>query len=821
MIRFFFLLLLLAASASTALAGMVNGYIKDEKGNPVPYASVYVKNGRQGTTSGQNGFFQLSLPEGKYILVAHHVGYAKSEKEITIDGADTRIDFLLVRQQVVLQEVVVKAGAEDPAYEIIRNAIKKRKDHLEELSHFSSEVYTREQLQLRDFPKKFMGQKVDFEDGDTSKKKILYLSESVARYSVRPPNRTKIEVLSTRVSGSSNSFGFSLPRIVNFYENSIVAEGLNARGFISPISDNALRFYRYKYEGSFVEDGVEVNRIQVIPKRKYEPLFSGHIMITENSWRIHSLQLQLLKTSQMELLDTLKIEQLYAPFNEGAWVIRNQVLYPAVKIFGFDAFGSAVTVYSKFDLDADFPPKFFDNTVMKYQAGSNKKDNSYWDSVRPLPLQPDEILDFHRKDSLEKLRQSPAYLDSLDRVRNKFSPLALLFTGESISRQKTRSTYNFSPLISAVSFNTVEGWVVNPSVSWSHRSDSSDYSRATTLQAQARYGFSSRHFYGQLNGSYPLGKKKGGTLHAGFGKNVFQFNNLNPITPLMNSFSSLIWESNYMKLYEAWTAGASYTTALGKGFRVSGGFQFQARSPLDNTTDFSWRNVKDKTYTPNYPAPAGETPMPKHEASYFTATLSWRPGEKYIEFPDRTIGLGSKYPTLALNLTKAVEGLFGSDVDYFKWRLSIQDEANFKLAGQLHYRFATGGFLQNKAAQIPDYWHPYGNQVVFATPYLSSFQAMPYYAYSNAAKIWGEGHLEQHFNGMLTNKIPGFRKLNWYLVGGAHAYWTDGGRHYEELSLGLENIFKIIRTDLVWAFDQGSFRAAYFRLSIQGIAGGN
>jgi hypothetical protein len=35
-------------------------------------------------------------------------------------------------------------------------------------------VYLKGQLQLRNYPKKFMGQTVDFEDGDTSKKKMLF-----------------------------------------------------------------------------------------------------------------------------------------------------------------------------------------------------------------------------------------------------------------------------------------------------------------------------------------------------------------------------------------------------------------------------------------------------------------------------------------------------------------------------------------------------------------------------------------------------------------------------------------------------------------------
>ncbi|MBZ5855908.1 DUF5686 and carboxypeptidase regulatory-like domain-containing protein [Flavihumibacter profundi] len=804
-----------------AFSGTISGFVKDDAGKPLAYASVYVKNGREGTTTGVNGNFQLNLPNGEYTLIAQYVGYARQEKTITVVAEPQKLDFILTLQQVSLNEVVVRPGGEDPAYEIIRNAIKKRKDHLQELDHFSSEVYTKEQLQLRNFPDKFMGKKVDFEDGDTSKRKILYLSETVAKYSIRPPDKSKLEVLSTRVSGSSNSFGLSLPQIINFYENNIEAGGLNPRGFISPISDNALNFYKYHFEGSFWEDGVEVNRIKVTPKRKFEPVFSGYIMIVENEWRIHSLQLKLLKSSQMQVLDTLTIEQLYAPLTKNAWVIRNQVLYPAIKFFGFDAFGSSVTVYSKFNLDAEFAPKYFNNAVVKYYEGSNRKGAEYWDSVRPLPLQPEEMLDFHRKDSLEQVRKNPRYLDSLDRLRNKVSVTGILFTGESFERQKKRETYSFNPLLQAVSFNTVEGWLLNISGSYSKRIDSTDIRKMLFIRPVMRYGFSSQKFYGKLEGSYSYGKKELSTVSLVGGKYVFQYNNNNPIGTFANTLASLFWEQNYMKLYEAGFIKFSYTKELGNGLNLLSRLQYQDRAPLENSTSQTWRNVKDRTYTPNYPVEIMNAPMEKHQAVILDIGLTWRPGVKYIEFPDRKMNLGSKYPLFSFGFSKGIKDLLGSDIDYLKWEAGIKDDLNFKLGGELQYNISAGGFLQHQTVQVPDYKHFNGNQVALATNYLSSFQALPYYQYSNTESIWFEGHLEHHFNGLLTNKIPGFRSFNWYLVGGANGLWLDGNKHYEELFLGLENIFKIIRADVVWSFDQGHYQGAFFRISARGILSGS
>ena len=112
---------------------------------------------------------------------------------------------------------------------------------------------------------------------------MLYLSETVSIYSVNKPQKEKIEVLSSRVSGQSTAYGLSAPRFFNFYDNNIfIGDNLNPRGFISPIADNAISHYKYKFEGDFFEDGRTISKIKVIPRRKYEPLFSGYTEDTDN-----------------------------------------------------------------------------------------------------------------------------------------------------------------------------------------------------------------------------------------------------------------------------------------------------------------------------------------------------------------------------------------------------------------------------------------------------------------------------------------------------------------------------------------------------------
>jgi hypothetical protein len=82
------------------------------------------------------------------------------------------------------------------------------------------------------------------------------------------------------------------------------------------------------------------------------------------------------------------------------------------------------------------------------------------------------------------------------------------------------------------------------------------------------------------------------------------------------------------------------------------------------------------------------------------------------------------------------------------------------------------------------------------------------------------GNIEYHFNGMLTNKIPWFRRLNWNLVGGANAFYVNADNNYVEIFGGLENIFKLLRVDLVGSYLNGHKGQFGVRVGLGGLFGG-
>lgn len=792
-------------------AGVISGTIKSQVNNtPLPFSSVLIKGTTKGVSANNKGFYAITLEPGNYVLVFQYIGYQSFEQKVTVTNADQTIHIQLAQQDYKLSEVIVKSGGEDPAYGIIRKAIANRAVHLKEIKQYTTQVYIKGQLQLRDYPKKFFGQKIDFEDGDSSKQKMLLLSETIANYSVKEPNQRKIDVISTKLSGQSDGFGFSSPQIISFYDNFIsLGNGLNPRGFISPIADNALNFYRYKFEGTFYEFGKEINRIKVIPKRAYEPLFTGYIHIVENDWHVQSVDLKLLRQQQMQLLDSLVIQQQYVA--SGAyWLIKQQVIYPYGKILGFDFFGSFLQVYSQFNIAPDFKPKFFNNTILKFNDSSNKKPMAYWDSIRPLPLLVEEIKDYQKKDSLAQIKSAPKYLDSLDKIRNKFSISNLLLTGKNFSQRKNKTSLSIAPLIRTINYNTVEGAVINLAPEWFKDMEGR---KSISISPALRYGFANKRFNPSISANYTFGKKYIQSINVAGGKKVFQFNNATPISEEINTYYTLKRAQNFMKIYEADFFKLNYNAGIGNGLDFSGTIQYQNRQSLSNLPDVaSWNKKTNQVITSNHPVEFGAGPMLGHQALIISAGLSWLPGAKYIEYPDRKVNIGSDYPTFDLLITKAVAGILGSDANYTKWRFGLSDELDLKLSGTLNYAFAVGGFLQKDKVFEPDQMHFTGNQVLLAGPFTESFQLAPYYKFSNTASFYGTGHIEYHLNGLITNKIPGFKKLNWFLVAGANSLLMEMDNYYMEYFAGLENIFKVIRVDYIRSIEKGGMSNNGIRL---------
>jgi hypothetical protein len=808
----FFLSISFITNATT-----IRGLIKDTEGNRLAFATVFVKGTQKGVSANSEGFYEITLSPGDYVLVAQYIGYARKEIRVKISSQDLYQDIILKRQELVLAPVIL-SNKEDPAYGIIREVIASQKENLANTQRFTCQVYTKGQLRLRDFPNKFLSQKVDFEDGDTSKKKILFLSETVSVFSLEGKKNRKVEVLSSKVSGSSDGYGLAAPDQFVLYNN-VVFEGtrLNPRGFVSPLSQNAFQYYRYKLLGSFEENGKTISKISVIPKRKAEPLFTGEITIVEEDDQLYAADLKLFKNQQLELLDTLRLVQMNKQDRAGTWMLSSQVLYPSLKRFGFDVYGSFINIYTDYNTTPTFAPRFFDRTILRYLDSSNKRSMADWEKIRPVPLLDDELRDYVKKDSLEKLRESPAYLDSLNKIRNKFTLPKLLLTGQTLYSKADKFQLSLNSLLEQVNFNPAEGWLLNSRLSCQRKLDSAGASRRSLSgNLTLRYGFANKHFSPSTAVVYNFGSKLRRSIGLSLGKQVFQFNAQSPITEQGNTLSSLLYEENRIKSYEAQYFRINYAAGLGAGLSVNASLQYQDRMPLDNRTNYTWVDRKDRSYTPNFPEELTATNITRHQVAQAVVSLRWQPGSRYIELPERIVNIGSNKPVLQLQFNKAFNKFLGSDAKFAKWKFEISDAFNFKLKGQLQYRAGVGGFLNKTQVPLPDLAHFNGNISPLATAYLNSFQLLPLYRFSNSESLYWLGHVEYNLRGFITNKIPLLRKTGAYLVFGLNTCYVDQTRKHFEWFFGFDNIFKQLRIDYVMARQPGQPLLTGFRLGFKG-----
>ncbi len=116
----------------------VTGSITDASGKKLAHASVLIKGTTRGVTANADAKFSLSLLPGSYTIVCNYVGFEAVEKKIKITpGQDSLLlSFVLAKQVYLLNDVVVRSKGEDPAYAIIRKAIKKRPDYLNEIKKY-------------------------------------------------------------------------------------------------------------------------------------------------------------------------------------------------------------------------------------------------------------------------------------------------------------------------------------------------------------------------------------------------------------------------------------------------------------------------------------------------------------------------------------------------------------------------------------------------------------------------------------------------------------------------------------------------------------
>ncbi|WP_092894653.1 DUF5686 and carboxypeptidase regulatory-like domain-containing protein [Algoriphagus aquimarinus] len=868
-------LLILLISVSALLfshqveAQGIKGNVKSSDGEPLAFASVYIRNLGDGVPTNEEGNYEYKLPKGVYDVLVQYLGYKSQLETITVSDGWTIKDFVLDPQEYTLAEVEVRAGAEDPALTIMRKAIAKAKYHRLQIQKYSMTVYLKGTGKLTDAP--FFLRKTIEKEG--LKLNEAYTSESVSRITFTQPNKVEEKVISIRTNGDNQSTSPAPYIQTTFYQEKI-------NGIISPLSRSAFQYYKFHYEGSFFDQNVMVSKIKVTPRSRGEQVFEGFIYIIEDLWAIHSLNLQ---TSMLGF--QIQAKQQYAPVADNVWMPLTHTYDFGGKIFGFEgnfkylastreyeielnpdlavvpeiidekvqevpedavAFNKSVSAleqlakeepktrkeyrkllneYEKESLKELEEPDVVQESYYEVDSMAKKYDQAYWDSIRPVPLTESEIEGYQRDDSLATVEVAKmSDVDSVaQKAKRKMKPLDFM-NGASYSMGKGVSI-GFKQNWTKTSFNTVEGFKVGVGLFYRKQSSTkladsvSTHRKSFNIEPELRYGFSSNRFYGKVDfrwsSTLPI---SGTTFGVRGGRYIYQFNGGEPINEQVNALYSLLLRQNYMKLYEQDFAQAYWAHRVNGGITYRVNMTYAHRAELFNTNNYSFYNKEGREYTSNQPENVETSPgsFGDHDILKLNTELEWRPGIKYGIRNGRKYAINDRSPLVKLAYNKAFGGVSGDGTaaDFDHLELGIQHNYTFGVSGKLDFNLSAGAFLSNDQVYFPDFQHFGGNRTIFSNfgP-ASNYRFMDYYKYSTNSKYFS-GIVHYQFRKFLFTQLPmlrfsGLRENIFF-----NYLKTDNSPHYWEVGYSLDNLFRIFRLEMGAGFENNNFLRGGVRFGV-------
>ena len=349
--RSFLTTLILLFAYSVLPAQILRGTITTQSGDPVQYATVYIQELRQGTTSNTTGNYEIRLPAGKYSVIYQSLGYQPVYLNIVLSGESVSKDVVLPVQYYEIPEVRISATGEDPAYYIMRKAIGMATYYLNNVSHYKAEVYLKGNLVINKIPKLLQksmkiessgnGGSVSAGSKPKSEEKLLKAGDSFLMESFNEIEFTAPDKYIQRMISYNSTFPAQGNEIspMEFIQASFYQPVL-ANMAISPLAPNAFSHYNFKFLGASQQGNFTINKIEVIPKRKSQQLFEGTIYIIEDLWCLQSVDL-----TNENLFGKIKVQQLYIPVQDEIWMPVSHKFEINIGIIGFKAdagYGSSV-----------------------------------------------------------------------------------------------------------------------------------------------------------------------------------------------------------------------------------------------------------------------------------------------------------------------------------------------------------------------------------------------------------------------------------------------------------------------------------------------
>lgn len=783
------LLFVLSGSAQTT---KIRGSITDaETGEPLPFVNISFVGRPIGTISDFNGEYYIETQSPSDSIQISYLGY-KAQNYPVKKGIFQTIDASLERDLLEIEEVVVHRG-ENPAHPILRNVLmNKHKNNPRNLDSYSFETYNKIQVDINNVDEQFKKQLIlkpfqfTFEYMDTSAitgKPYLpvMLSEAVSDYYYkRSPFEEKEIIKASKVSGIDNE---SLSQVTGniFQDLNIYDNYLNVveQGFVSPISDFALMYYKYYLVDSAYINGRWCYELSFQPRRKQEPTFTGNFWIHDSTFAVVRIQLRLADVVNVNFIHDIAGEEEYQMINDTLWFLKQQKLFVDFnlrdKATGF--FGRKLTTYEKVRINEPFPPEAIeirDKVWVESSALSQNED--FWTKNRPVPLTGKEENIYSMVDSVQSV---PEYV-RLEKLIEMF-----------VTGYWVQGLVELGPYYTFYSFNEIEGKRLKLGARTSNQ-----FSTNLMIEGHVAYGIKDERI-----------KYGGGFLYL-FNKNprvavaMHYKHDIEQIGESPNAFLSDNFFASYLR------RNPNYKLTLVDDFTAY--YEKEWIQGFSNTVTFNHKRIFATKYIPFVlPEDTGNFYLPRIINSELSLNTRYAKGERYIMGEFLRTSVGTRNPVINVDFSVGLKNVLGSKYDYLKVKFSISQKVPVHPLGYFRYSLVMGrifGTLPYPLLHLHE-----GNETYLFDRY--AFNMMNYYEFASDQYL--SLFVEHHFQGLLFNKIPLFRKLKWREVVTASGVigsldpkheelmpFPEGlnglGGPYLETSLGIENIVKFFRIDAMW-----------------------
>ena len=797
---------------------MVQGVVTDSlTKEPLPYTSVYLKGTTEGGMTDNNGRFSFKTYRPEATLVISAVGYNEYVRLIH-PAKSSKFNIALSPATYALDEVVVKPKRErykkkdNPAVEFVRKMIEHRDDYSpDERDFWKRDRYEKMTFALNEFSeeqkKKWLFKKFQFifdyvDTSEVSGKPILTVSikEKIAEnYYRRSPETEKSVVTGIKRAGIDEIFSQEsvqmlcedLFREIDIFRNDITL--LNNR-FVSPLSNIGTSFYKYYLLDTILVDGVKCVDLGFVPFNSESFGFTGHIYVPEgdSTYFIKKVKLNVPRDINLNYVENMYLEQDYERLEDGTRIktkddaIIEFRIMPATQ----GLYARRMTTYDKFTFTPPDDLSVYDfEGREKVEVDAQAKPEEFWVDNRHVPVKKKE----NAVDKLlARLREVPVFYYT-EKV------LGILISGY-IETGKD-SKFDFGPMNTTISANEIEGarfrigglttaqlnphWFARGYVAYGTKDEKVKYS------GEVEYSFNKKKFHSR---EFPIN-----SIKLSHSYDIDQLGQHYLYTNKDNVFLSLKRKGDNKATYLRKTE-LSYLQERKGGFSFGLGIRNEIQQMATDRIAFIdgyGKKIKDYMQT------------------NFEVKLRFAPNEKFYQTKSQRFPINLDAPVLTLSHNFAFKNFLGSKYSYNHTEFGIQKR----------FWFSAFGYFDAivKAGKV---WDKVPFPMLILPNANLSYTIQPEsYALMNALEFINDQYVSWDFtyyaNGALFNRIPllkymklrevfAFRglygslsKKNNPLYNKDLFVFPKGSTEmdkmpYMECSVGLDNIFTILRVDYVW-----------------------